>query len=85
MLILLKRLIARSKGAAIRVHDIRVGSIGVVVALGLEVEVLRICSLYISCFSIRVSLVDLFRPHFKLLMEASLGLVIILDKDTVCL
>lgn len=68
----------RPKGVAIRDHIIRVGSVGVVVVLYLEKVVLSIGTLHIIHFSIGVSLVDLFRPRFRVPMEASLGLVIVL-------
>lgn len=60
------------KWAVIRLCDIKVVSVGFVVSHDLELVVLRIVTLSVNIIRIRVNLVGMFTPYFRLLMEASL-------------
>lgn len=66
-----------AKGATIKGHDIRLVSVGTVVAL-------RLGTLRVSRIS-RISLVGPFRTHFRLPMEASLVTIVILARVMVSL
>lgn len=78
MIRLWRRYIARPKGATIRGLSIKVVSVGGIITYNSEELVLRVGTLRVNCIIIRVSLVGSFRPHFKLLIEVSLVLVIVL-------
>lgn len=78
MLSLWRICISRHKRIVISGHIIRVIIRGVVVTYSSEAEVLKVCTLCISCMNVRVNLVCPFRPHFRLTIEASLILVIVL-------
>lgn len=62
----------RPVGVTIRGLGIRANSVGAIVFLNLEIEVLRVDTLCVSCIILRVfSLVNLFSQHSILLMEVS--------------
>lgn len=79
------RFIATPKGEMIRDHDTRVRLVGVIKALDLDIVFFRVGTLYVSHFSIWVSLIDLFKSHFRLSMKASPTVVIILTRVMVSL
>lgn len=60
----------RLKRATIKGCNIKVSSVGAIVAHNFEALVLRVGTLRVSSISIRSSLVDLFRSHFILSIEA---------------
>lgn len=74
-----------TQGSFKRGCDIRVGLVGVVVSPSLESLVLSVGTLHVIHSTIRVSLVDQFRPCLKLQMEAFLSLVIVLARVMVSL
>lgn len=58
---------------------------GSIEAHDLKVVVLRVDTIHVIHFTIKVNLVDKFRPHLRLPMENNLVSVIILSKVTVIL
>lgn len=62
----------RPKGVIIRTLSIWVISLGVVVVPNSEVVFCLVGILFVRLISLRVSLVNLFRQHFRLLTEVNL-------------
>lgn len=74
-----------AKGVAIKVCDIKVVLVESVVAHNLEVVFLREATLRVNPIRIKASLLGPFKPHFKLSIEFSLVIVIILAREVVSL
>lgn len=66
------------KGPTVSYLDIRVVSLGIIVAPNLEVVILRVGNHCVNYISLKVSLVDQFRKHCKLRTKVSLMLLITL-------
>lgn len=60
-------------------------SLGAIIVLDKEIVALKVGIINIYPIYLIVSLVDLFKKHFRLLAEVSLVLVISLERVVVCL